>query len=452
MSFFQLKSTNKDLGYVIHKNPSSGMKVSRLKAGHTFGYFTVTKNDSEEIINPQEYNVVNLGVSYDKEASHIDPTQYNSAGAIADVITEYFGAAMSKPQEKDDEKSTHTFVVHMVQINEQKEFINRISAFLKFNTTIEPIVDDNGEILKGNCKMTITYTGTLLKLLSYLYLFGSILHCVVNKPDYVDVGVVDKTLKIAELLDAPYHVIRQIIARMMRGRKTFNKFKPQIETILKRTHSHAEVLYGNSAMKRRDYIEDVLKGKKKTFEHSIVDIGCGDGFYAIPYSKKMIGTKLTYRAINIDEKELETLSKKIKKGSDNGVIYPIWIYPDIDVFLQLETWSEPFDIILTEVIEHMDKAEAVKFVKLIVTNIPFRKFIITTPDSEFNVHIGMQTKFRHDDHKWEPTKQEFREFMAECFKGFETQYELSFCQIGDILGKDSVTQGVVISKKLITTQ
>ncbi|VDO56156.1 unnamed protein product [Haemonchus placei] len=63
----------------------------------------------------------------------------------------------------------------------------------------------------------------------------------------------------------------------------------------------------------------------------------------------------------------------------------------------------------TEVIEHIPKEDATRYVRSVLLNIQPQLFIISTPNHEYNEVFGMaQGQFRHADHKFEFTRQQFK--------------------------------------------
>jgi hypothetical protein len=66
---------------------------------------------------------------------------------------------------------------------------------------------------------------------------------------------------------------------------------------------------------------------------------------------------------------------------------------------------------MTEVIEHIEGAEAAKLVEAVLrTN--FSKVVITVPNRDFNINYNIgPDEMRHSDHKWEPNLEEFHTLM-----------------------------------------
>ena len=103
------------------------------------------------------------------------------------------------------------------------------------------------------------------------------------------------------------------------------------------------------------------------------------------------------------------------------------------------------DIILTEVIEHMPKDQSVKLINEVIDNVNFDKFIITVPNKEFNqYYLIVDNEFRHDDHDWEPTENEFHEFINSIV--YIKKCKVDFIKIGDNINGTSTSIGCIITK------
>ena len=118
-------------------------------------------------------------------------------------------------------------------------------------------------------------------------------------------------------------------------------------------------------------------------------------------------------AIDIDENIRATLTKRLaRKKLDN-----VTVLESFEAFtLSLASKEVPdMDIICVEVIEHMEKAEATALIREVITfgKQYARTLIVTSPNADFNVNYGLDTAYRHDDHKFEFTEKEFTEWVAE---------------------------------------
>jgi hypothetical protein len=99
-------------------------------------------------------------------------------------------------------------------------------------------------------------------------------------------------------------------------------------------------------------------------------------------------------------------------------------------------------IILSEVIEHNPFEEAKALLVWIRDNTNFSTLYITTPDKNFNTNYEMVNEFRHDDHDFELTNEEFVILINEIFP-----FENEFFGIGDCVNGIYPTSAVIIHKQ-----
>uniref|UniRef100_A0A7I4YBZ9 Small RNA 2'-O-methyltransferase n=1 Tax=Haemonchus contortus TaxID=6289 RepID=A0A7I4YBZ9_HAECO len=105
----------------------------------------------------------------------------------------------------------------------------------------------------------------------------------------------------------------------------------------------------------------------------------------------------------------------------------------------------------TEVIEHIPKEDAARYVRSVLLNIRPQLFIISTPNHEYNEVFGMaQGQFRHADHKFEFTRQQFKNWLFEILSDFLTDYEYTVKYVGNVQGYNrfgGATQFGIIRRK-----
>ncbi|WP_141437795.1 MULTISPECIES: class I SAM-dependent methyltransferase [unclassified Bacillus (in: firmicutes)] len=249
--------------------------------------------------------------------------------------------------------------------------------------------------------------------------------------DFTD-DVIRKYIISMQVIDAPYYIRYLFNRNVLNSRKKFLAFKNELE---KTNHYDIDFKFGNTARQRQEWISEQLK-----FERSILDIGCGEGAYAIPYSQKI--SEYDYFAIDIDAEIRERLKYKI----NNKVIENIAIYESLSHFLEFYDNDLNVDVLLTEVVEHMSVKDATNLIKSVLSYVNFENFIITTPNAEFN-NLYQLDGFRHDDHKWEMTKEDFVKWIDSILSN--TTYTYTFSDVGDRVDGISLSQAVVITKQKV---
>ncbi|MBC2306160.1 class I SAM-dependent methyltransferase [Listeria booriae] len=417
MAIVQLKSTNPNFSFLIKKNPDSGMILRQVRKGVAYGWYGT----------PDTYNVyfkdADNEISYRKEREesfeYLNLTRYNSTIFPLNALNEFF--SLKEFDARDGEGYVHQFHINMLHIHR----IHYVAFFQKYMTNytfeVEHLADDNWSV-------TISTRTSLYELLHIANLFC--LFFAGFSREHLDItdDLLTKYIKSVQITDPPFYIRNLFVHNFLKNRRTFNRFKEQLED----TNRYQIAFdFGGTATQRRNFIAENL-----LFDKTMVDVGCGEGFYAIPFAEK---TKLDYYAIDIDAEMLRIIAKKAEKKALNNII----TYPSLDAFLD-NAPAEKVDVILTEVIEHMPKNHAKRLIRQIIQALDFDTFIITTPNSEFNVFYGLEG-FRHDDHDWEMSTLEFQEWLTDVTKN--TDVTVEFQAIGDAVNGIHTTQGAILRKK-----
>jgi 2-polyprenyl-3-methyl-5-hydroxy-6-metoxy-1,4-benzoquinol methylase len=419
MAIVQLKSTNPDFSFIIRKNPHSGMLLRAVRKGMAYGWYS--DEGTFNVYFKDADNEVSYKQHREDQFEYLNVSRYNTPLFVLAAINEFFAAPLKAQADKDTEHYEHTFHINMIHI-QLLRYIHFFEKHLK-GYSFEAVHQAD-----KSYSLTVTTTNPLYELMhvmSVLCLFLSMF-----SDEYIDISddILQKYIKSVQLMDAPFY-IRSLFARhFLSTRERFKKYKEELE---KTDLYSVQLAFGGTAQQRRSYIGSVLP-----FDKSIVDVGCGEGFYAIPYASKI---EASYYAIDIEEPLLEIVQRKAKaKELDN-----IATFPSIDRFLE-EYNGELVDVVLTEVIEHMSLEEAGKLIRQICGQIDFDYFVLTTPNAEFNAYYEL-SEFRHDDHKWELGRAEFQEWLLAVIDGQDA--ECTFIAIGDGVNGVQTTQGAVLRKR-----
>lgn len=419
MAIVQVSSTNPQFSFLIKKNPNSGMQLRSVRKGMAYGWYT----------NEQTYNVyfkdADNEISYKQHAQedfeYLNVSRYNTPLFPLNAINEFFSAPLKAQDDRDAEGYEHTLFINMIHI----ELIRYIELFGKhlpeFSFETVHLAHKSYSLSIKTKKSLYHLLHTVSVLCLFLSMFGN---------EYIDISdnVLGKYIKSMNVIDAPFYIRSLFVRNFLSSRDRFKKYKEELE----RTDRYPiQFAYGSTAMQRRNHIGSAL-----AFDKSILDVGCGEGFYAIPFAGKIEGI---YYAIDINEEVLE----KMKRKADAKEIDNMAVFGSIDQFLDSYN-GERVDIILTEVVEHMPEDEAKQLILRICGEVDFDKFIITTPNADFNRYYEL-SEFRHDDHKWEMGEASFRQWMHEVIA--EAGLDAEFIAVGDGVNDIRTTQGVILGKK-----
>jgi 2-polyprenyl-3-methyl-5-hydroxy-6-metoxy-1,4-benzoquinol methylase len=177
----------------------------------------------------------------------------------------------------------------------------------------------------------------------------------------------------------------------------------------------------------------------KALNFPIVDLGCGEGNYVIDLARKMPPEQIYY-AIDTNEECRETVKNKVAKKQ----LQNVQILESLDQFLENPP-EEKYNVLLSEVIEHMTVEEATALAKRVITLPNVGQVFITTPNKDFNKNYVFDSdeEMRHDDHKFEFTPKEFEDWVEKVLDGVEGKVP-HFHSIGDTVNGSCTTLGVFI--------
>lgn len=419
MAIVQLRSSNPQFSFLIKKNPNSGMQLRSIRKGIAYGWYTdastfnVYFKDADNEISYKQHEQDNF--------EYLNVSRYSTPIFPLNAINEFFSTPLKAHDPRDAEGYEHVFFINMVHI----EMVRYIEFFQKHLTDFSFEISHHAH---KSYALQVTTRRSLYQLLHAVSVLCLFLSMFGN--EYIDISdsILDKYIKSVNVIDAPFYIRSLFVRNFLSSRDRFKKYKADIEQT---SRYDIRFDFGSTALQRRNYIGSLL-----LFNKPILDVGCGEGFYAIPFAGKIEGS---YYAVDINEELLEKVQRKARsKEIDN-----IAAFPSIDRFLEAYS-GEQVDVILTEVIEHMNEDEAKWLIHQICRHVDFDQLIITTPNADFNRFYELDG-FRHDDHKWEMGQDQFKSWFLEATEELDLHCE--FVAIGDGVNMIRTTQGVIVKKR-----
>jgi SAM-dependent methyltransferase len=419
VAIVQLKSTNPQLTFLIKKNPQSGMQLRPVRKGIAYGWYS--DDTTYNVFFKDADNELSYKQNDSDSFEYLNVSRYNTPLFPLNAVNEFFSTPVKAQDERDIECYEHTFFINMVQVE-------RLHYIEFFNKHLKDYTFSLQHQAHKSYSLTITTHKSLYHLLHvtqvlslFLSIFGD---------EYIDISdrILDKYIRSLNVIDAPFY-IRSLFARsFLTTRELFKRYKASIEQT---EQVSIGLEYGGTAMQRRTFISGVLP-----FNKPVLDIGCGEGFYAIPFAGKI---ESTYYAVDINEQLLEVVNRKAKaKQIDN-----IATFGSLDHFLESYN-GEQVDVILTEVVEHMSEDEAAALIRQIIGSVDFEQLIVTTPNADFNRYYELEG-FRHEDHKWEMGIEAFREWFTDTIQGLSVEAE--YGMVGDRVDEIRTTQSAIVRRK-----
>ena len=435
----KIKSTNDRLLDLLYKNPETdnGLYFKSLKNGQIGGN-TINKNCYEVVFQDTKYSYM------PEDSNQIDYQSYCTPLAVLHICNELFGHILKSREEfltkdiqwlgitqgeADTESCTIEIPSFYVDSNWYRNDRFLLSKYFEGITVTQ----------QSNRVFGLTISAkSVFEAFNLLALVALFTHVTNNYAayTYIDDGLAQKYGRILTNIDnVPYFVFYLFIMKAVKSERQFNELKPLFEAYLSKYGLTAKLVLQGTYLQRIHFITNLLER-----DIPILDIGCGE----FTYYKKMMNKEFSsiYYAVDHDER-FERLAENVSRRYDDDNL----------VFMNsLEQFDsqEKVNILLTEVIEHNPLDEAKELIQKALTY-NFNKLIITTPNAEFNQFYNMDTEMRHDDHDFEPTRQEFEELIEDYILEMENphQYKIEFFQLGDNLNGIQPTQGCVIKKNIM---
>lgn len=414
MAYLQLRSNNPNFSYILEKNPASGMNIKSCRKGRIFGWYS----------GPGVYNIYfrdsDIEVSYgNDDFEYMDATQYN---APLFLINAFHGFLNHMRKADDKDIIGYENVLYINQMRCKKYNLEEFkSHFSEYDFSFD-------EVAINNFRIAIKTKNTIRELVNLGQLFA-IFNALLSKDIYITDDEIDKYMSCLGVVDAPYFIRHLFKCNFLREENVFKKYKALLE---KSEKAKLEFELGYTIDQRISAIKRHLD-----FKSHIVDIGCGDGTYVREFAPRLSKRNLEYHAIDINPDSIEAVMKMCKRKEIENVA----TWSSVDEFV----CPNNSDIIMTEVIEHMNKDDAALLIKKIL-QWPFKSLIITTPNKEFNYNYKLlEDDVRNEDHKFEFAKEEFKNWIEENIEKRD-DISIRFFEIGDKVNDLQITLAAILGK------
>jgi 3' terminal RNA ribose 2'-O-methyltransferase Hen1 len=174
----------------------------------------------------------------------------------------------------------------------------------------------------------------------------------------------------------------------------------------------------------------VLAAIRASGAKRVLDLGCGEGKLLRELLKdkqfeEIVGIDVSIRILETARDRLKLDRLPERQASRIKLIHGSLLYRDARL--------QGFDAgAIAEVIEHLDPPRLSAFERVVFEFARPRTVVLTTPNREYNVtweNVGDQ-RLRHSDHRFEWTRQEFREWAERVAR--QHAYAVRFLPVGPI--------------------
>jgi len=419
MALLSLNSKSPEFSWAIRKNPNSDMQVKNCRQGFLFGWFS----------NPQTFhsyfreglNVVSFKRDRREDFEYINTSRFVSPLFVIQTIDEFFRHNI-REQVKEDIGGETTLTINSIQV--------KVPLYIKFfREHIDKVDIEHEELGPKVFNITFKTSEPLHYLLNVVQLFSFMV--ILTNRDYIHLNtdMVKKYLEAMKVIVPPYFMTYLFKKHCLRKPSAFDEEKILLEN--NPLYNSIELKFGGTLQNRIHEIRE-----RTPLTAPVLDIGCGEGNYVREFSKA--NKDIAYMAVDTNEVVLEK-SKKVAKR--NGMSN-IKLYENLDQAIE-EGIPEGTNVLLTEVIEHMEKEEAKSLILKILKIKNVKSLLITTPNYEFNQFYPLDGSFRHDDHKYEFIQKEWVDFTAPLVEFGDLEY----FEIGDRVNGIPTSFGLKAVKK-----
>ncbi len=436
-----------DLGFLLHKHPSKIHSFS-TSFGEVRIFYPEVNDEKCTVALLLDVDPVKL-VRGSRTKSHegglleqyVNDRPYVVSSFLSVAIAKVFGSALSGKEKDHAElaKKPLDLEVKMAVLpcKGEESLLYRLFEPLGYKINIQSHLLDDKVLDWGKSPyytVGLNYIGSLSELLSHLYVLIPVLD---NEKHYwVAEDEVEKLLRHGEkwlarhpereLIAKRYlkhqrKLVRDVLARLV---DEDNPDPDQIAELHEKEEFDIEKQVGLNEQR----LKSVITALKDSDAQKVIDLGCGEGRLLkelLPDRQftQIAGLDVAFRSLQITKKRLQIESLAPKVRDRLKLLHGSLLYRD-------KRLSGYDAAVVMEVIEHLDPPRLASFERVLFEFAKPKTVIITTPNIDYNVKFGnLPTgKFRHKDHRFEWTREEFQKWAKGVADRFG--YSVRFMPIG----------------------
>ncbi len=416
------------ISHLLAKNPNN--LYERNQKGHAvrlfFSSFTEREVEATVFVAPDSLELVkNQGNQYDI-THYINDREFAVSSIFISLIRTALGTALNgQPKEEYIKWVKHPFDLELsfgpVASGLSDHQIVDLFEPLGFDVSINrPQIEYNFNLKSKSSVRFITLNGRTPLQMALRQIFVLIPVLDNYKHYFIDEKEIDKLERYGEgwLDDHPQKSF--ILKKALRFKNVYELVEGQ-----EKDTAAPEMRKIRLNDMRYEKIVDTVKGFEN--KESIVDLGSGEGKLStrlgfIPGVKEILAVEPS------EEASIRAMERFAQAEGKDYFIKPTQLWGSL--FYYDERLKGKDVIILCEVIEHIDEERLPKVFQTILQDYRPKNLVVTTPNKEYNALYEMDTEFRHGDHRFEWSREEFEAWCKA--RNEEGEYELIFDGIGEL--------------------
>jgi 3' terminal RNA ribose 2'-O-methyltransferase Hen1 len=435
-----------DLGYLLHKHPERFQSFD-LSFGKVYVYYSEVSAERCTACLLLDVDAVGMVRSKTADqnfllAQYVNDRPYAASSFMSVAIAQVFGSALQGRCKDRPELATTaipvTARIDVLPVRGGEKFLRAVFEPLGYEVeTVRSPLDERfpewGE--SPYFSVSVRKTTTLVDLLTHLYVLIPVFD---NRKHYwVGDDEMEKLLAKGEGWLADHPEKDEITRRYL-------KFQPSLYRLaLSRLVQEEEPDEGEENDQPKEKAEEILEKPISLNEQRlgavlaslrasgakrVLDLGCGEGKLIRDLLKdkqfdEIVGVDVSIRTLEVAQRRLKVDRLSTMQANRLKLIHGSLMYRD----KRLESFDAAA---VVEVVEHLDPPRLSAFERVVFEFAKPRTVVLTTPNREYNVtwETLPAGKFRHPDHRFEWTRQEFQRWATGIASRFG--YEVRFLPVG----------------------
>lgn len=435
-----------DLGYLLHKHPDKFQTLD-LSVGKAHVFYPEKSEEKTTIsvlldIDPIDMvrGAKNLGGDGFALGHYVNDRPYVASSFMSVALSKAFSSAMNgkckdKPELVDAKLPFEVTIAVIPAPKGGEILIRKFFEPLGYQVALTRHQLDTKFSEWGDSKyftLKLTHTITTKELLSHLYVLIPTLDN--DKHYFVSEHEIEKLLQKGEGWLKEHPEKEQIIRRYLINLNSLSRQALERLSEGEEIRDVDELVEKTEKQKRKETLHDkriklVAEKIAESGAERVLDLGCGEGKLIRQLIKQkqfseIVGMDVSYNELVKAKERLHFEEMSPKQKERIKLFQGSLTYKDQRL--------EGFDAAaVVEVIEHLDLNRLKAFERVLFEFARPKTVVLTTPNQEFNV---MWDKLdaedtRHDDHRFEWTRNEFKEWATKIAEAYN--YEVELFPIGD---------------------
>lgn len=436
-----------DLGYLLHKNPAH-LHTFPLAFGQAHVFYP--EADADRCTAALLLDVDPVGLVRNRRGpsgeggtldQYVNDRPYVASSFLSVAISRVLGSALGgRSKHRPDLAQTKIPLqarISVLPCRGGENFLRRLFEPLGYEVVAErhPL-DESFPEWGDSSYFTVQLTGEvrLQDLLTHLYVLVPVLD---NEKHYwVGDDEVEKLLRHGsgwlsshperEEITRRYLKYRRDLAREALARLTEDE-APDVD-VTEAIHDSEEEAVERTVNLNEQRLNTVLAALKSANAKRVLDLGCGEGkllraLLADRAFDEIVGVDVSHRSLEMAHERLRLERMPDRQRQRIKLIHGSLMYRDKRL--------SGFDgAAVVEVIEHLDEPRLAAFERVLFEFAKPATVVLTTPNVEYNARFEILPagKFRHKDHRFEWTRNEFEDWANAIANRFG--YAVRFLPVG----------------------